>query len=351
MRVHFQVVEGTRRRTQVFEGVVLKQKGGGSRRTFTCASFRSASASSARFPCTRPRSSASRWSAAARSAGPSSTTCADGSARRAPARDARLRPGGGRHDRRSADAGRPPRLRTAQRRPLPRRPSRGSGGSRRRPRRAEEARRRGAASRGARSRGGRSGSRGPRGRRSRPPAEPTPRQTSSPRGRAAARLSSTGSVLRRIRENSLVELVLIVALAIGLALGIQAVLVKPYRIPSESMEPTLDVGQRVLVSRVNYHISDPDRGDVVVFHPPKGAEDNTCGAEHADNQLCPRPTAARTTSTSSSGSSPSRATPSRSATAARSSTASSRTSPISVPAHPEPAISRSPSRFRRATFL
>jgi large subunit ribosomal protein L19 len=35
VRVHFQVVEGTRRRTQVFEGVVLKEKGGGSRRTFT----------------------------------------------------------------------------------------------------------------------------------------------------------------------------------------------------------------------------------------------------------------------------------------------------------------------------
>jgi large subunit ribosomal protein L19 len=35
VRVHFQVVEGTRRRTQVFEGVVLKAKGGGSRRTFT----------------------------------------------------------------------------------------------------------------------------------------------------------------------------------------------------------------------------------------------------------------------------------------------------------------------------
>ena len=35
VRVHFQVVEGTRQRTQVFEGVVLKQKGGGSRRTFT----------------------------------------------------------------------------------------------------------------------------------------------------------------------------------------------------------------------------------------------------------------------------------------------------------------------------
>ena len=77
-------------------------------------------------------------------------------------------------------------------------------------------------------------------------------------------------MLHRIRENPLVELIVIVALAIGLALGIQAVLVKPYRIPSESMEPTLDVGQRVLVSRVNYKVSDPDRGDVVVFHPPTG---------------------------------------------------------------------------------
>jgi large subunit ribosomal protein L19 len=35
VRVHFQVVEGTRRRTQVFEGIVLKQQGKGSRRTFT----------------------------------------------------------------------------------------------------------------------------------------------------------------------------------------------------------------------------------------------------------------------------------------------------------------------------
>jgi large subunit ribosomal protein L19 len=35
VRVHFQVVEGTRRRTQVFEGVVLKIQGPGARRTFT----------------------------------------------------------------------------------------------------------------------------------------------------------------------------------------------------------------------------------------------------------------------------------------------------------------------------
>jgi large subunit ribosomal protein L19 len=35
VRVHFQVIEGTRRRTQVFEGIVLKIQGPGARRTFT----------------------------------------------------------------------------------------------------------------------------------------------------------------------------------------------------------------------------------------------------------------------------------------------------------------------------
>ncbi len=35
VRVHFQVVEGTRRRTQVFEGIVIKRQGSGARETFT----------------------------------------------------------------------------------------------------------------------------------------------------------------------------------------------------------------------------------------------------------------------------------------------------------------------------
>ena len=35
VRVHFQVVEGTRRRTQVFEGIVIKRQGHGARETFT----------------------------------------------------------------------------------------------------------------------------------------------------------------------------------------------------------------------------------------------------------------------------------------------------------------------------
>jgi signal peptidase I len=95
---------------------------------------------------------------------------------------------------------------------------------------------------------------------------------------------------RRSGPRSLIELVVIVAAALAFALLIQAVLVKPYRIPSESMEPTLDVGERVLVSRVNYHVSGPDRGDIVVFHPPAGADGNRCGADHPPDEACPRPT-------------------------------------------------------------
>jgi signal peptidase I len=92
-------------------------------------------------------------------------------------------------------------------------------------------------------------------------------------------------------------LVVIVALALGLALAIQAWVVKPYQIPSESMEPTLDVGQRVLVNRFLYHFQDPEIGDVVVFHPPAGADHGAqCGVPAGvpeDGEPCPTETADR----------------------------------------------------------
>jgi signal peptidase I len=95
-------------------------------------------------------------------------------------------------------------------------------------------------------------------------------------------------------RGSLIELVTIVAVALGLALGIQAFVVKPFRIPSESMVPTLSVGQRVLVDRVSYRFSEPDRGDIVVFKPPQGADNeaNVCGTSNYNEQrqACPEPT-------------------------------------------------------------
>ena len=93
-----------------------------------------------------------------------------------------------------------------------------------------------------------------------------------------------------------IELVVIVGLAIGLALGIQAFLVKPYQIPSESMVPTLKVGQRVLVNRLGYHFGDPEVNDIVVFHPPVNAvpeeqePDNRlpeCGVRREEGEPCP----------------------------------------------------------------
>ncbi len=122
-----------------------------------------------------------------------------------------------------------------------------------------------------------------------------------------------------------VELVAIVAFAIGLALLIQAYVVKPYQIPSGSMIPTLEIGQRVLVNRIGYHFGDPSIGDIVVFHPPLGADGPgpTCGASEEPRAALPEARSTRSrTRTSSSGSSPGPATRSASATATRSSTAS-----------------------------
>ncbi len=121
-------------------------------------------------------------------------------------------------------------------------------------------------------------------------------------------------------RGAIVELFVIVALAIGLALIIQAFLVKPFQIPSGSMEPTLDVGQRVLVNRTLFHFEDPEVGDIVVFHPPAGAQmGQECGVPHDPAAAVPRadrPTAR--TRTSSSASSPAPGTGSTSRTATRS---------------------------------
>ena len=67
---------------------------------------------------------------------------------------------------------------------------------------------------------------------------------------------------------TILEYVVLAVVAIAVALLIQAFLVKPYRIPSESMENTLLIGDRVLVDRISWRFSDPSAADIVVFHPP-----------------------------------------------------------------------------------
>ena len=48
----------------------------------------------------------------------------------------------------------------------------------------------------------------------------------------------------------------------------RAYVMKPYTVPTGSMEPTLMIGDYVIADRVSLDFGDPSRFDIVVFHPP-----------------------------------------------------------------------------------
>jgi signal peptidase I len=97
---------------------------------------------------------------------------------------------------------------------------------------------------------------------------------------------SVRSKRTKSRTSSLIELAVIIAVAVGLALAIQQWIVKPYRIPSGSMEPTLAIGQRVLVDRIGMHFGDPHVGQIAVFNPPQNAQQQVCGVARAPGAAC-----------------------------------------------------------------
>jgi signal peptidase I len=67
------------------------------------------------------------------------------------------------------------------------------------------------------------------------------------------------------------ESILLLVVALGLAIVIKAFFVQAFYIPSESMEPGLEVNDRILVQKWSYWGSgDPERGDTVVFKDPGG---------------------------------------------------------------------------------
>ncbi len=73
------------------------------------------------------------------------------------------------------------------------------------------------------------------------------------------------------------EWVVVLVGAIIVAMVLRAFVVTAFSIPSESMETTLLVGDRVVVSRLNYRVGDIDRGDVVVFDQVEAVE---AGPDH-----------------------------------------------------------------------
>jgi signal peptidase I len=68
------------------------------------------------------------------------------------------------------------------------------------------------------------------------------------------------------------ETVILVALAVLLAVVFKTFLVAAFYIPSGSMEPTLNISDRVLVEKLSYRFGEIEHGDVVVFvHDEAGA--------------------------------------------------------------------------------
>lgn len=73
---------------------------------------------------------------------------------------------------------------------------------------------------------------------------------------------------RRSPARTVVEWVLVIGGALIVALLIKAFLLQAFYIPSESMEPTLKVGDRVLVNKLSDDLGDVRRGHIIVFGRP-----------------------------------------------------------------------------------
>lgn len=70
-------------------------------------------------------------------------------------------------------------------------------------------------------------------------------------------------------ENPWLEVLKTIGLSLVLALGIRQFVAEARYIPSESMVPTLQVNDRLIVEKLDYYFHAPQRGDVIVFWPPE----------------------------------------------------------------------------------
>lgn len=68
-------------------------------------------------------------------------------------------------------------------------------------------------------------------------------------------------------ENPVIEIAKTLATAFVLAIGIRTLVAEARYIPSSSMEPTLEINDRLIIEKISYHFRTPQRGDVVVFSP------------------------------------------------------------------------------------
>ena len=105
-------------------------------------------------------------------------------------------------------------------------------------------------------------------------SDPTSDETTPAAGPVAPTEADTARSVSRAKQRSstrnLLEWVAVIVGAVLVALLIKTFVVQAFRIPSESMVPTLEIGDRVLVNKLSYDAHGLNRGDVVVFERPPG---------------------------------------------------------------------------------
>jgi signal peptidase I len=81
---------------------------------------------------------------------------------------------------------------------------------------------------------------------------------------------------KKMRKAGVAELILTAVVAFVLVFGfVRPYVVEAYRIPTESMVPTLEVGERVLANKFVYRFTEPERRDIVVFDSIDEDDDQT----------------------------------------------------------------------------
>jgi signal peptidase I len=96
-------------------------------------------------------------------------------------------------------------------------------------------------------------------------------QTTTGNGAGGARASKKGG-------GGILEFLVILLVAFALVFGfVRPFVVEAFFIPSESMLPTLEVGDRVLVNKFIYRFTEPGRGDIIVFKSPEGVDNSVDG--------------------------------------------------------------------------
>jgi len=98
-----------------------------------------------------------------------------------------------------------------------------------------------------------------------------PPDDEKPAGAPADKPSST----RWLKEAGVV-----VVVAVLVAVLLRAFVVQTFFIPSGSMEPTLQIGDRILVNKLSYHLHGVDRGNIVVFSRPPA---ENCGGPEVND--------------------------------------------------------------------